>query len=251
MTTAIKDAIAAASALKMPIVAAEIEPLADLARAENWSFEEFLAIILGKQAASRESASNLARIRRAHFPKNATLEDFNWNYQPSAPRQLIEHLGTATFIAKAENVVFLGPPGTGKTHLAISLGMRACQRGYTVMFKTAMDWVTDLSCANSDGTLATRLQELQKTKLLIIDELGYLPLDADAANLLFQLVSARYETGSIIITSNLEFARWGETLSDTTLAAALIDRLIHHAEIISLKGESYRVKSRLAENKTR
>jgi DNA replication protein DnaC len=176
------------------------------------------------------------------------LEDFNYSYQPSLDRVLITHLATCAFITDASNIVFLGPPGTGETHLAISLGIKACEQGYNVMFKNALDWIRDLEDAQSHGLLNHRLKQLSSIKLLIIDELGYIPLDASAANLLFQLISNRYEHGSVIITSNLEFARWGQTLADPTVAAALIDRLVHHCDIIALKGDSYRTKTRLTTN---
>ena len=244
MTSPLSDAIAAARMLHLPIVADQAETLADEARDRAWGYEEYLAALLQRQAAVREANGTLTRIRRAHFPRTSTLEDFNWTYQPTAPRQLVEHLATSTFITKADNVVLLGPPGVGKTHLAIALGIKACQHGYPVMFKTAVDWIADLAQAHAQGMLAARLQDLDRVALLVIDELGYIPLDADAGNLMFQLVSARYETGSIIITSNLDFARWGETLADPTLAAAMIDRLVHHADIIALKGDSYRTRSR-------
>lgn len=244
MTGPVSEAVAAARMLHLPVVAELAGSLADQARDQHWGYEEYLAAILHRQAAAREANGATTRIRRAHFPRMCTLDDFNWSYQPSAPRQLIEHLATSTFVAKSDNVVLLGPPGVGKTHLGIALGLKACQHGYSVVFKTAVDWITDLASAHATGMLAARLNDLAKISVVVIDELGYLPLDADAANLMFQLVSARYETGSIIITSNLEFARWGQTLSDPTLAAAMIDRLVHHAEIIALKGDSYRTRSR-------
>jgi DNA replication protein DnaC len=249
MTTPISEAIHYARALRLTIVADLAAELADQARDQHWTHEEYLAALLGRQAAAREANGTTTRIRRAHFPQTRTLEDFNFNQQPSAPRQLIEHLATATFIGKAHNVVFLGPPGVGKTHLAIAIGIKACQQGRSVLFNTAQGWINDLATAHATGRLAARLTELDRTNLIIIDELGYIPLNADAANLLFQLVSARYETSSIIITSNLEFARWGQALSDPTLATALIDRLVHHGEIIALKGDSYRTRNRKNQDK--
>ena len=250
MTSVLDDVIHAARVLHLPVIAELAGPMADQARDQHWGFEEYLAALLGRQAAAREANGATTRMRRAHFPRTSTMEDFNWAYQPSAPRQLIEHLATSTFIPKTDNVVLLGPPGVGKTHLAIALGVKACQHGYSVLFKTAIDWIDDLADAHAHGMLAARLNDLNRTSLLIIDELGYIPLNADAANLMFQLISTRYETGSVIITSNLEFARWGETLADPVIAAALIDRLVHHANIIALKGNSYRTRNHRTTLKT-
>jgi DNA replication protein DnaC len=142
------------------------------------------------------------------------------------------------------NVSFLGPPGTGKTHLAIALGIRSCQAGHRVAFATAAQWVDRLGEAHAQGRLHDELVRLGRTPLLIIDEVGYIPFDAEAANLFFQLVSSRYERASVIVTSNKPFERWGRVFGDATVAAAMIDRLVHHAEVVSLKGDSYRLKDR-------
>jgi len=232
--------------LHLPVIGDLAEQLADQARSEHWSCEEYLAALLGRQLASREAHGATTRLRRAHFPRTCTLEDFNFDYQPSAPRDLIAHLATGPFVTKADNVIFLGPPGVGKTHLAIALGIKATQAGHSVVFKTALDWITDLRQAHAQGCLSERLDMINKTHLIIADELGYIPLDPDAASLFFQLVASRYETGSMIITTNLDFARWGEAFNDTTVAAAMIDRLVHHAEIIALKGDSYRTRNHRA-----
>ena len=154
------------------------------------------------------------------------------------------HLGTLDFIAERANVVFLGPPGTGKTHLAIGLSIRACQAGHRVAFATAAEWVARLADAHAQGRLQVELTRLGRVPLLVIDEVGYIPFEAEAANLFFQLVSSRYERASVIVTSNKPFGRWGEVFGDATVAAAMIDRLVHHAEVVSLKGDSYRLKDR-------
>jgi DNA replication protein DnaC len=159
-------------------------------------------------------------------------------------RETIAHLGTLDFITGKENVVFLGPPGTGKTHLAIGLGVRACQAGHRVLFATAAEWVARLAAAHQQGTLQAELVRLGRYPLLVVDEVGYIPFEPEAANLFFQLVSARYERASLIVTSNKPFGRWGEVFGDDIVAAAMIDRLVHHADVVALKGDSYRLKDR-------
>jgi DNA replication protein DnaC len=230
--------------LKAPSLAAAVARLAERARAESWTHEEFLAACLQREVAARESHGGEARIRAARFPARKALEDFDFDHQRSLKRDTIAHLGTLDFVAAKENVVFLGPPGTGKTHLSIGLGIRACQAGHRVAFATAAEWVARLAVAHHAGRLQDEITKLGRTPLLIIDEVGYIPFEAESANLFFQLVSARYERASLIVTSNKPFGRWGEVFGDDIVAAAMIDRLIHHAEVISLKGDSYRLKDR-------
>jgi DNA replication protein DnaC len=233
-----------ARALKAPSLAGAVDRLAERARAESWTHEEFLAACLQREVAARESHGGEGRIRAARFPARKSLEDFDYDHQRSLKREIITHLGTLDFVTAKDNVVFLGPPGTGKTHLSTGLGIRACQAGHRVAFATAAQWVARLTDAHHAGTLQDELTRLGRVPLLIIDEVGYIPFEAEAANLFFQLVSSRYERASLIVTSNKPFGRWGEVFGDDTVAAAMIDRLVHHAEVIALKGDSYRLKDR-------
>jgi DNA replication protein DnaC len=233
-----------ARALKAPSLAGAVERLAERARAESWTHEEFLAACLQREVAARESHGGEGRIRAARFPARKSLEDFDFDHQRSLKREVITHLGTLDFVTAKDNVVFLGPPGTGKTHLSTGLGIRACQAGHRVAFATAAQWVARLTDAHHVGRLQDELTRLGRVPLLVIDEVGYIPFEAEAANLFFQLVSSRYERASLIVTSNKPFGRWGEVFGDDTVAAAMIDRLVHHAEVIALKGDSYRLKDR-------
>lgn len=201
-----------ARALRAPRIGDAFRRLGDQARDAGWSHEEYLAAVLSKEVSEREASD----------------------------RNLIAHLGTSIFLTEGKNTVLLGPPGTGKTHLAI--GIKAAKAGHRVLFDTATGWVTRLEEAHSHGKLPAELAKLRRYSLLIVDEVGYIPFDQDAANLFFQLVSSRYEHASLIMTSNLPFARWGDVFGDLTIASAMIDRIVHHADVINLKGTSYRLK---------
>jgi DNA replication protein DnaC len=231
-------------ALKAPTLRDAVERLAERARAENWTHEEFLVACLQREVSARESHGGEGRITAAKFPARKSVEEFDFDHARGLKRDLIAHLGTLDFIAGRGNIVFLGPPGTGKTHLATGIAIRACQAGHRVLFATASQWVDRLADAHRAGTLQTELIRLGRYPLLVIDEVGYIPFEPEAANLFFQLVSSRYERASLIVTSNKPFGRWGEVFGDDTVAAAMIDRLVHHADVISLKGDSYRLKDR-------
>ena len=231
-------------ALKAPTLSSSVARLAERARTEGWTHEEFLAACLQREVAARQAHGGEGRIRHARFPARKSLEEFDYDHARSLKRDTIAHLGTLDFVTARENVVFLGPPGTGKTHLAIGLSIRACQAGHRVLFATAAGWVARLADAHAQGRLQAELVRLGRYPLIVVDEVGYIPFEPEAANLFFQLVSARYERASLIVTSNKPFGRWGEVFGDDVVAAAMIDRLVHHAEVVALKGDSYRLKDR-------
>ncbi len=222
-----------------------IDALLERAQHENVTYIEFLNGLLEAELSERQRRNIEVRSKLARLPYRKTLKEFDFTFQPSIDEKLIRELATMAFVYRAENVIFLGPPGVGKTHLAVGLAIEALSQGMSVYFTSLSRLIEDLKKANKENRLEKRMRIYTGPKLLIIDEVGYLPLDSLGANLFFQLISARYERGSIILTSNKGFGEWGELMGDTVLATAVLDRLLHHSHIINIRGNSYRLKDRL------
>ena len=230
--------------LKLVATRERLDALLQEAARKELGYMDFLDLVLSEEAQSKDLKRTRMGIQIAHFPVVRRLEDFDFSLQPSIDQKLIRELETGRFIANGENVLLLGPPGVGKTHLAIGLGRKVVEHGASALFVPALGLVAQMMRAEIEGRLEERLIHLTKPKLLIIDELGYLPFERRAAHLLFQLVNRRYERGSMILTSNQPVGNWGEVFGDAVLATAILDRLLHHSHVITIKGESYRLREK-------
>src|ERR1700676_1493653 len=210
-------------AMKAPAAAKALPKLAERARAEEWSYERFAEALLSTETSARDAHGGESRIRAARFPARKTLEEFDFTFQRSVKKQVIEHLGQLDFLHGKENVVLLGPPGTGKSHLAIAISVRVCLAGQRVAFATATEWVGRLGDAKRRGTLEAELRRLSFIPLIVVDEIGYISFDPEAANLMFSLVSSRYERASLIVTSNKPLSAWGEIFGDYAVTTAMFN----------------------------
>lgn len=222
-----------------------LEALLQDASAKEWSYADFLDAVLSEEVASKTAKHIAMRTSLARFPFVKTLEAFDFSYQPALDKKQLQALATCRFVETGENVILLGPPGVGKTHLAVALGLKAIQQGYRILFTTAAALISTLSRAASEGRLEDKLKVYTVPRLLILDELGYLPIDRLGANLVFQLISRRYERGPVILTSNQSFANWGDIFGDRVIATAILDRLLHHGITVSIRGDSYRLKEKI------
>lgn len=230
--------------MKLYKMAERLEGILEEAAKQEWPYAELVSRLVEEQALAKRDRGIQMRTSIARFPYLKTLESFDFKFQPSVDQKRIKELALCHFIEHGENVIFLGPPGVGKTHLAIALGIKAIHAGYHVLFTSAQNLLVNLSKACQEGRLEEKLKQYGMPKLLVIDEIGYIPIERQGANLFFQLVSRRYEKGAMVLTSNQSFTKWGEVFGDPVIATAILDRLLHHSVVLNIKGESYRLKEK-------
>ncbi|SEU47413.1 IS21-like element helper ATPase IstB [Nonomuraea wenchangensis] len=237
---------ATATKLGLPHLAEHLNEHVGRADAARLGYLDFLDLVLEEEHAVREERRIRHALRISKMPHHKTLDDYDFSYQPELDARKVRDLATLAFVEAKANAALLGPPGVGKTHIAVALAVAACRAGFSVYFTTLDDMVRQLKAADAIGRLASKLRAYLRPHVLVLDEVGYLPLARDEANLVFQMISKRYEKGSILLTSNKAFSEWGQVFGDEVLASAILDRLLHHCEVIAINGPSYRLKNRLA-----
>jgi DNA replication protein DnaC len=230
--------------MKMDHLEAQLDTICEQASKRDLGYKEFLIEALQTEWSGRHQRGVESRLKMARFPWVKTLEQFDFTFQPSIDRKILRELSGLGFVNRSENVIILGPPGVGKTHLAIALGVKAVEDGHKVLFLSLESMITRLTKARMENRVERQLQQFVYPKVLIIDEMGYLPMNRDEAGLFFRLLTRRYEKASTIITSNKSFVDWGEIFNDQVLATAILDRLLHHCTTLNIKGESYRLKEK-------
>jgi DNA replication protein DnaC len=242
VTTRVRDA---AGKLGLPNLVASLEQFAKRADTQAMGYLDFLDLVLQEELAVRDERRFRSGLRLSKLPHHKTLDTYDFAFQPELDPRKVRDLATLAFVQARANVALLGPPGVGKTHIAVALAVAACRAGFSVYFTTLDDMVRNLKAADGIGRLSSKLQTYLRPNVLVIDEVGYQPLERTEANLVFQVISKRYEKGSTLLTSNKSFGEWGQVFGDEVLATAILDRLLHHCDVIAINGPSYRLKNRL------